>query len=444
MPKRNLIWLLVVAVTAVIAVWITRASQQSYYATHNGSASLAEACRLIERNYYGQVDPDTFRREALTQMVQRLDDPYSRYIPPEQASMLSQRVAGSEVGTGLVLDRRDGRLFVEGVEFGSPAQQSILARGQRVLSIDQRPADQLSLEEARAMLSTPVGARHTIRILDPRDQAEKVAELTAEAYDAESVTGLYRNSLGQWVYSLDAPWVYLSVREFVGNTTRRLRQACRLDGTSGVILDLRGNPGGLLPSAIDTANLFLESGQIVEVVEARDRRKVHEARSGGTFPPIPMVVLIDEDAASGAELLAGALQARGRAVLLGRRTRGKGLVQSMLPLSNGQGILHLTTAEFFIDGRAIHRRDDNDDWGVRPDLSVAQQGDRAEIQRLRRRLDLMSNLPREDSQSRDKRRSELARQLLEMDTQLARAVQLLGDPERMQRLLSDSAEAANR
>jgi carboxyl-terminal processing protease len=440
MPKRNLIWLLVVVATAVLAVWLTRSSQRSALENRNGSASLAEACRIIQEHYYGPLDPEGFKQQALTVLVEQLEDPYSRYIPPDAARLLTSRVSGEHTGVGLILAQKPDGLYVEGVEMGSPAQKSPLAMGDRVVSIDREPAASMSVEKAREALGGPVGTVHQITFLDEtRNPEPQTIDLIVEAYEVESIAGLYRNALGQWVFALDEHYAYVAVREFVEDTPRRLRQACRMEGVEGLVLDLRGNPGGLLPSAIDTADLFLDAGEIVRVVSAGDREEIHNARSSGTFPPVRMVVLIDEGSASGAELLAGALQHQRRAVVVGTRSKGKGLVQSMIPLHHDRGVLHLTTAEFFLAGRPVHRRDGNEAWGIEPDVR-ADCPDPEALDRMRKRLALVVNLPPGAAQRVEPGRKQEFHELLRSDSALLTAWQLLRNSQRMEQILSRNAQ----
>ncbi len=444
MPKRNLIWLLVVTATAVLAVWFTRASQQSKFDRENGSASLAEACRLIEEHYYGPLDVESFKQNALTELVRQLGDPYSRYIPPKTAEILESRLSGKKVGLGLVVQRQDRHVRVVGVQLGSPAQKSPLALGDRILTIDDRSAESMKLDQMHQAFEVPIGqeVRISFQPPGPESQIQNIS-LTSGEYEVDSVAGLYRDGLGRWAFALDESHIYVAIGSFVPETPRRLRQACRLEGIEGMVLDLRGNPGGFLPSAIDTADMFLEEGPIVEVVSAGGRREVHRARSNGTLPPVDMVVLIDENSASGSELVAGALMRNARAVIVGTRSRGKGLVQSMLPLSHDQGLLHLTTAEFFLDGQAVHRRPESRNWGIEPDVPVS--GDSARIDRLSRSLALLANVPPDRSEQVDLLREQQVEARIEFDAPLQAAIQLLENPDQLREILSrESRKQARR
>ena len=444
MPKRNLIWLLVVAGTAVAAVLITRAGQRSDGGQQNG-AVVGEAYRIIEQQYYPGIEPEAYREQVLARLIEMLHDPYSSYIPPQKAEALRQRILGSHRGLGIVLTARQGDLQVVGAEMGSPAHRAGVRGGDRVVRIGDQSAAGLSVAQAESLLAIEPGEEAVIELLRPGESEPTRLTVASGEFPVESVTGLLRDAEGTWLYRLgpDESIVYLRIREFVRDTVGQFHKACRLSGARGVILDLRGNPGGLLPSAIEMTNQFIREGLIVEVASAGQTRRRHLARADGTYPDVPLVVLIDEDSASGAELMAGALAANGRAVLVGVRTRGKGLVQSMISLPEKAGLMNLTTSEFFVAGRSITRRDGQAAWGVDPQLPVpVDELSRARLAQLRRVGGLVGRrLGDDDTTAAEAVQAEVD-ELLRLDAQLAAALALLDDPQRMQQLLDEARQAA--
>jgi carboxyl-terminal processing protease len=247
------------------------------------------------------------------------------------------------------------------------------------------------------------------------------------------VVGLARDSDGTWIHRVgpEDQFVYVHVREFVQDTAGAFHQAVHLGGARGLILDLRGNPGGLLPVAVDLANMFLRDGLIAEIHSRNPEPQTHHARSNGTYPPVPVVVLIDEHSASGAELVAGALGHHARALLIGRRTRGKGLVQSLLALPEQAGYAYLTTSEFRIAGRSILPAE-GQPGGVAPHVTVVI--DRADRRRLDRLRQLAGLLPAadEDDPATDQTRRRRIEEILRLDNQLAEAIRWLRRPEQLE------------
>jgi carboxyl-terminal processing protease len=214
----------------------------------------------------------------------------------------------------------------------------------------------------------------------------------------ETVTGLRRTPEGQWEHWVDPAEriAFLRIKELVPGTTERVHRALRAaSGARAVVLDLRDNPGGRLEDGYAVANLFLRGGVVFTKVDRRGDRQSFAAQSDGTMPDVPMVVLVNEQTASAAEIVAGALRLHDRAVLVGTRTRGKGLVQSMISLPDQLGQANLTTGEFFLGTDCpVTRRPGAKTWGVEPhrrlELSAPEQ---AKLRRFWMEMDVMPARP---------------------------------------------------
>ncbi|MGC9455057.1 MAG: S41 family peptidase [Phycisphaerae bacterium] len=439
MPKKNLIWILIVVAVAVLLLCVTRNHPPIVGDETGDFEPVLRTYSLIRENYYETPDADALRRGAVRGMVQELDE-FSSYVPPRDLPAFEDEVMGMASGLGLRLHEQGGKVVVLGPLPGSPAAMGGVEAGDAILSVDDRDVSGLTVEEVEKLLSGQPGGSVSLTIL--RDDEEQTLTLTRGEFPLEIVQGLYRDHTGLWVYRLgesdEAP-AYLRLCELSPRAQEAMHAAFRkLDRPGGLLLDLRDNPGGHLASASAVADLFLREGVIMTVIHRGGDTNRHIAHFDGTLPDIPMVVLVNGGTASGAEIIAGALRLHGRAVLVGTRTRGKGCVQSMYRLGGDLGQVNLTTSEFYV-GRAmpITRRPGRDVWGVDPHEQVPlRDGEMRRLSQFRYRQEV---LPRRGTTTRaatpESQASAELERILEMDRQLARAVELLSDSERMEQLL---------
>jgi len=443
MPKRNLIWVLAILAGTVALVWVTHLPSPPGESQNSELRPVADTYDLIRKEYLYPVDREELLRGAAKGMAGALDE-HSSYIPPGKQAAFAQRLMGMERGLGLRIRQADGQVIVVGPLVGSPAHQVGIVSGDLLAEIDAKPAAALSLDEVRALLDGEVGTQVHLTII--RDGWRKNFVVTREEFPVESVTGLYRDRAGAWVASVGREgFAYVRVREFVRDTSEQIQRMLRpMDRLRGLVLDLRGNPGGLLGSAVAAADLFLDDGLIVRVARRNGPSERYEAQAEGTFPPVPMVVLIDTRTASAAEIVAGALRVHDRAVLVGTRTCGKGCVQSMFPLSGDLGQLNLTTSEFYLDGsQPIARRPGSDRWGVDPHEQVILLPSALEVlAALRDQAEVLPSSRQPTTAPSSDKATEpvsLPARILEADSQLARAVELLAQPAEMEILLRSAA-----
>lgn len=306
----------------------------------------------------------------------------------------------------------DGQLTVITPIDDTPASRAGLQSRDTILRIDDTPTDRLSLQEAVNLMRGDPGTEIRLTILRQGESAPLEVTLTREVIRTESV----RSEL------LEAGYGYLRVSQFqtrtgeqVGSAIRRLERDAPL---KGLVLDLRNNPGGVLQAAVDVADAFLDEGLIV-YTEGRlpDSEMRFSAGRETAAPDVPLVVLINGGSASAAEIVAGALQDQRRGVVMGTASFGKGSVQQIMPLGNGEG-LKLTTALYFTpDGRSIQAQ------GIEPDVEVIRgrlevaEGSGLDV----RESDLEGHLRSEDEQ---RTRGEMSERLRE-DYQLGEALNLL-------------------
>lgn len=330
-----------------------------------GRSLLEEVEDRVRSEYVEPVTKEQLDLAAVDGMVASLD-PHSAFLDPAEYDAMRVSTAGHYSGVGLEVAERDGRIAVVTPIDGSPADRAGVLSGDILLEIDGRTVEGGTLEATIERMRGFVGS--TVRLTvertgepEPLRFALERSEVHVRTVRAEPLPGRYG---------------YLRVTHFTDATPRDFDRA--LAGLQsggplrGLVLDLRGNPGGVLESSVSVADEFLDSGVIVRA-EGRtaESRFVLRATEGDALRSAPLVVLIDRGSASGAEIVAGALRDHGRATLMGERTFGKGSVQTVMPLANGQA-LKLTTSRYYTpSGSSLHER------GLEPDvaLAAALQGD---------------------------------------------------------------------
>jgi carboxyl-terminal processing protease len=331
----------------------------------------ADVLEQLRRNYVRPLDAAALRDGALKGMVGALHDPYSAYLGPAEIADLETQIRGTLTGIGARLGTPGGRVTIEAPLPDSPAQKAGVAPGDVILEVDGVPAAGLDL---RAVVQRIVGAPGSVvRLkLARRDGREVVLDITRSTITIPTVLGHLRDGgdRREWMIDPAHKVGYAQVDHFGSATAGELAEAIRMlqaQGMTGMVLDLRSCPGGLLEAAVDVASLFLQGGTVL-TTRGRDgaevATKADPEKSLGDFP---LVVLINERTASAGEIVAGALQDRARAVLVGTRTVGKGSVQSLIRLKDGGGAIRLTTAYYTLPGgRNIDKAEGKSSWGVDP------------------------------------------------------------------------------
>ncbi|TVQ63859.1 MAG: PDZ domain-containing protein [Phycisphaerales bacterium] len=331
---------------------------------------------LITRMYVDEVDLEALQRGAIQGMLQKLEDPYTEYVPPASAAEFNKRLTGEYVGIGARILVRDGWLTIVSPLEGSPALRAGLMAEDRVLEIDGVSTQGRSAEECVDLLQGEAGTVVTLNV----ERAGRELEIAIERAPVRtlSVTGFHRDpgNDGRWLHMIDPERriAYVRLSQFTPRVDRDLLEAIASfggdtpGGLGGLILDLRWNPGGGLEEAVNIANLFMEEGDIVSTRGRAFETDTRSASGEGTLPYFPMAVLINEQSASASEIVAGALEENGRAVVVGTRSFGKGSVQSLQRLPRGSGgQLKFTTQRYYLpSGRSLHRNAGATEWGVDP------------------------------------------------------------------------------
>ncbi len=304
---------------------------------------MGQALMLIEREYYEPADQETLLKGAVRGMVAELD-PHSDYFSREDRAVFEGSTSGRFGGIGVEVEFKSGEVIVIAPVEGSPADRAKIRPGDRIIALDKKPITALSPHELVKRMRGKIGSTLHLTVKSKKGGALREVDLVREEISVESVRGQL----------MDGGIAYLRIKAFQDGTHKEfLRELGRLRAKtpdlSGVILDLRNNPGGLVREAAALADEFLTRGNIYSTRHRGRTLSVMNASRGGALTRGPVVVLINEFSASAAELVAGALRDSGRARLVGAQTFGKGSVQTLLPLGYG-GALKLTTALYFTPG----------------------------------------------------------------------------------------------
>lgn len=305
----------------------------------------AEAWRLVERDFYGEFPSPTQRTYgAIRGSLQTLNDPYTYFIEPEPAVREQEQLQGHFGGIGAyLLLHEDGYIRLSPM-VERPAQRAGVQEGDRLLAIDGLtlpwPADR---DQATNLLRGAVGS--VVQITVTRGTEQLHFSITRAQIELPTVS---------WRLLTEAPAIgYLRIERFSGLTSAELAEALpaltAAGANAGLILDLRGNPGGLLDAAVAALGPFLDGGVVLEERQARGESQFYRAPAGGVALTWPLAVLIDEGSASAAEIMAGALADRNRATLVGRTTFGKGSIQRVHRLADGSAV-HVTFARWYTPG----------------------------------------------------------------------------------------------
>jgi carboxyl-terminal processing protease len=320
--------------------------------------TFTDVFNQARRNYVEPVDDRTLLQSAIQGMLADLD-PHSAYLPPEQFAELEDNSRGRYSGVGVSLETATQKIVVDAVITDSPADKAGIDPGDVITSINGVPVKGRYLPDAIEDMDGDPGSDVTLTVVKP-DGKEKELLLTREYILLPTLS----------FEMLDDSYGYFKMNQFHRESATYIREALEsiaAEGTvlRGLIIDLRNNPGGVLQPAVAIADGFLDEGLIVTTRGRNASMQMEfKAHAGDWLPGVPLVLLVGRGSASASEVLAGALQDNGRALVVGEQTFGKGSVQSVLPLRNG-GAIKLTTARYYTpSGRSIQAR------GITPDIEI--------------------------------------------------------------------------
>ncbi|MBN1395609.1 MAG: S41 family peptidase [Pirellulales bacterium] len=369
MPRRNLLILLMAALLALTCY--LRAHKNLYLVV------MADAIGKIERRSLEPIDDRRLFEGAMQGMLGQLDV-NSFFVPADDLDAFLEEIEQQFVGVGMqiVLEPETNQLMVGSPLVGSPAYQAGVLAGDRILKIDGESTEGMTLPEASQLLRGPAGTPVALSVLHAGEKEPVEVTIVRDVVHVDTVLGDTRNGDGSWNYFLAGRdrIGYVRIVNFSETTAEEFEcvlNALTDQGMRGLVLDLRNDPGGWLRAAVDVCNQLISSGVIVTIRRRGGRvSDTYEAGGEGKFTDCPMAVIVNQETASAAEIVAACMQDHARAVIVGQRTYGKGTVQELIPLQPGCGAMKLTTASYWRpSGRNIQRprkATDKEQWGVVP------------------------------------------------------------------------------
>ncbi len=326
----------------------------------SGEDLSSQVLEVLEDDYYERVDATTLERSSVQAMIDSLDDPYTDYLDPDELEALRQRNDGAYYGVGLQVAQSGDLIVITRVFEDSPAAEAGIRAGDRLVSVGGTPVAGKVLESVVALIRGPEDTTVRLGIARPGGAARQY-ELERERIRIPAVASRVETVGGEKVGYVRLAQFTKGAADALGDAVEGLREK----GAGSLVLDLRGDPGGLVNEAVGVAGVFLPDGSPVVVTEGlHSPRRTFRTEGTPVAGDLPLVVLVDRGSASASEIVAGALRDADRAELVGQRTFGKALVQSTRPLRDG-GALKLTTARYLTpDGFDLAKR------GLPPDVRV--------------------------------------------------------------------------
>lgn len=329
---------------------------------------------FIEKN----IDYNKLQYEAIKGLIKGLDDPYSRFLDPKAFRTFNENIKGTFYGVGMKLEQKDDKILVVTPLEGTPAYKAGIKPGDQIIAVDDQSVEGKTIDEVVSMIRGELGKKVKIKIYRETEKKTYEFELVRVKIEAPIVEDkILKDNIG-----------YIRFYEFTQNSPEKLMasiEKMKKNNVSGLILDLRNNPGGDLRSVIEISSFFISNRAQVQTVirdknnkiidsflsrgvivfrEDRDMNKRRESATGNVIWDKPLVVLINRYSASASEIFCGAIKDYKRGVLVGEKTFGKGVVQSIFSLSDGSALIMTTERYLLPSGRSIH----ND--GVVPDYLV--------------------------------------------------------------------------
>ena len=350
-------WVISISFIGWLIVFILLFNTQNVIAKNPNQTNLYKKLKLfnevlfkLRENYVDELDIDELIESAIDGMLKETD-PHTVYFTPDEFERFSTDTKGEFGGLGISIDKKGDYITVVSPIEGTPAYRMGIMAGDKISKVDGKNIVGMKTDESIKLMRGEPGTKVTITILRPGVEGELDFEIIRDIIKVKSIP---------YAFKLDSGVGYIRVRQFNANTTKELRAALdnlEAEGIRGLLIDLRFNPGGLLNEAINTVNEFIGKNKRVVFTKGRTKQtnldyytKYNRIRSG-----YPLIVLINGGSASASEIFAGSLQDWDKGLVVGKTSFGKGSVQRLFPLSDGNGI-KVTTAKYYINsGRCIHK-----------------------------------------------------------------------------------------
>ena len=360
----SLLVLLAIVLAFAVGFVFAQSTSQPTTGLPGEFARLGEVWQYLDRYYVNQtaLDPEELSQAAIEGLLDALDDPYTSYIDAELYELEWSAFEGSFEGIGAVVTIDDGQLTVVSPIAGGPAEEQGIRTGDRIVEIDGESTEGMGLAEAVLKIRGAQGTTVSLLIIHLGETTPVSIDIVREEITLDSV----------YLDMLAGDVAHIQITHFSERTDKEmvvvLNEALE-DGARAIVLDLRNNPGGYLSVVVNVADEFLDGGTVLYQRDTEGALDESKASPGGLATDLPIVVLANESSASGSEVLAGALQDRGRAPLVGTTTYGKGSVNVMIELSDGSAI-YVTVAHWLTpNGNLIEGQ------GLTPDFEIELSAD---------------------------------------------------------------------
>lgn len=374
---------------------------------------IQKVIKLVKEEYVKEdIEDKKIIYGAVKGILKELNDPYSRFLDAEHLRSLREETGGEFGGIGIVIAIKDGRLTIVSPLEGTPAHKAGIKPGDIILKIDETFVENINSAEAMDMLRGNIGSKVTLLIRSEDSELSREIVLYRDSIKISSISesGVIKDNIG-----------YIRISNFSENTHKDLKKELQWmldENIYGLILDLRGNPGGLLMAAVEAAELFIDNGKIVSL-QSKGGKNLEYSSNREAFFKKPMVIMINKGSASASEILAGALKDNKRCLIIGQRSFGKGVVQSIINLDDGSAIALTTSYYYTPSGKCIHN------IGIEPDIKVEiPNADTISEKELNKEKQRMKDLEEKNIVERNKGKH-VNINISIYDTQLQRAYDIL-------------------
>ena len=358
MKKRNKALKIILLVCVLVLSNVFTFKFASIYGAVSGNkiSKIKFLEDYVKNNYLYDVTDKELEIGELKGVVAGLNDPYSEYFTKEEYEELTKSISGKFYGIGVVISAQDGDLItVVSPIKDSPADRAGIKAGDKIVKVNDKEYSSAQINEAMQVMRGNKGESVKITVYRPSDSKTYDFNIKRDEVKAETIISKDLNGIG-----------YIGITQFSEDTAKDFKKALlnlEKENIKGLIIDLRGNPGGIVDTSAEIADELLPEGVVV-YAKNRDHKKVFEFKSDAKHTELPLVVLINEGSASASEILAGAIKDYNRGKIVGMKSFGKGIVQTAVRFPSGDGI-KLTTSEYFSPkGINIHKK------GIEPDIKV--------------------------------------------------------------------------